>query len=221
MADPDTRLYGLADPANHQAPAENGMRGEAAPDDETGYHRDVIPPDQPPIAVEEESGVAFAEANGAGASPDRPADAPEPAAATTTTGDTPLLPDTAPAGQPDVVRPASWQTTPATAAPQAADSGTDEIWADPAPAPSPWPWIVAALGLGFIVGRGRWRRAAAASAVAPSVAPVALARLPGEVGGVVQVRDAGPAEVRDPPAQWSRVDEASDESFPASDPPAY
>ena len=94
MADQDTRLYGMADPANHQAPAENGMRGEAAPDDDTGYHRDVIPPDQPPIAVEEESGVAFAEANGAGASPDRPADAPEPAAATSTTGDTPLLPFT-------------------------------------------------------------------------------------------------------------------------------
>lgn len=221
MADPDTRLYGMADPANHQAPAENGMRGEAAPDDDTGYHRDVIPPDQPPIAVEEESGVAFAEANGAGASPDRAPETREFTPVKTTTDDAPLLPDAARAGQPDVVRPASWQTTPASATPQPAGSGTDEIWADPAPAPSPWPWIVAALGLGFIVGRGRWRRAAATSAAAPSVAPVALARLPGEVGGVVQVRDAGPAEVRDPPAQWSRVDEASDESFPASDPPAY
>ena len=35
------------------------------------------------------------------------------------------------------------------------------------------------------------------------------------------VRDAGPAAMRDPPSRWSKVDEASDESFPASDPPAY
>lgn len=35
------------------------------------------------------------------------------------------------------------------------------------------------------------------------------------------VRDAGPDAMRDPPqGTWSRVDEASDQSFPASDPPA-
>lgn len=35
------------------------------------------------------------------------------------------------------------------------------------------------------------------------------------------VRDAGPEAMRDPPqGQWSSVDEASDQSFPASDPPA-
>lgn len=35
------------------------------------------------------------------------------------------------------------------------------------------------------------------------------------------VRDAGPAAMRDPQsANWSEVDEASDQSFPASDPPA-
>ena len=32
-------------------------------------------------------------------------------------------------------------------------------------------------------------------------------------------RSAGPEAMRDPPKQWSRADEASDESFPASDPP--
>jgi hypothetical protein len=34
------------------------------------------------------------------------------------------------------------------------------------------------------------------------------------------VRQAGPEEMRDPPRSWDRVDETSDESFPASDPPA-
>lgn len=35
------------------------------------------------------------------------------------------------------------------------------------------------------------------------------------------VRDAGPEAMRDPPATgWTAVDEASDQSFPASDPPA-
>ncbi len=34
------------------------------------------------------------------------------------------------------------------------------------------------------------------------------------------VRPAGPEAMRDPPRQWDPVDEASDESFPASDPPA-
>ena len=34
------------------------------------------------------------------------------------------------------------------------------------------------------------------------------------------VRPAGPKEMRDPPKKWDQVDEESDESFPASDPPA-
>lgn len=35
-----------------------------------------------------------------------------------------------------------------------------------------------------------------------------------------KVRDAGPDAMENPPKKWSEVDEASDESFPASDPPA-
>ena len=41
----------------------------------------------------------------------------------------------------------------------------------------------------------------------------------GPVGTSGSVRSAGREEMRDPPAKWDRVDEASDESFPASDPP--
>ena len=35
------------------------------------------------------------------------------------------------------------------------------------------------------------------------------------------VRPAGPEAMRDPPADWDKVDEAVDESFPASDAPSY
>jgi hypothetical protein len=51
--------------------------------------------------------------------------------------------------------------------------------------------------------------------------PPAFARgqEPGE--NTTKVRDAGPEAMADRPArEWSREDEASDESFPASDPPA-
>ncbi|MBX3511415.1 MAG: hypothetical protein KF700_09450 [Hyphomonadaceae bacterium] len=35
-----------------------------------------------------------------------------------------------------------------------------------------------------------------------------------------KVRDAGPDAMKNPPKKWDKTDEASDESFPASDPPA-
>jgi len=35
-----------------------------------------------------------------------------------------------------------------------------------------------------------------------------------------QVRDSGPEAMADKPREWSKADEASDQSFPASDPPA-
>ena len=39
--------------------------------------------------------------------------------------------------------------------------------------------------------------------------------------GDASVRDAGPEAMRDrPDGSWTKTDEASDESFPASDPPA-
>jgi hypothetical protein len=44
---------------------------------------------------------------------------------------------------------------------------------------------------------------------------------PGDGDGVpTPVRPAGPGQMRDPPKNWDEVDESSDESFPASDPPA-
>ena len=35
-----------------------------------------------------------------------------------------------------------------------------------------------------------------------------------------KVRDAGPESMENPPKDWEETDEESDESFPASDPPA-
>ena len=42
----------------------------------------------------------------------------------------------------------------------------------------------------------------------------------GYAGDSGAARQAGPDSMRDPPKEWEKVDEASDESFPASDPPA-
>jgi hypothetical protein len=42
----------------------------------------------------------------------------------------------------------------------------------------------------------------------------------GAEGDPNQVRPAGPDGMRDKPEAWEKTDEAVDESFPASDPPA-
>jgi len=39
--------------------------------------------------------------------------------------------------------------------------------------------------------------------------------------GFTPVRDAGPENMKHAPDSWDRVDEAADQSFPASDPPSY
>ena len=44
--------------------------------------------------------------------------------------------------------------------------------------------------------------------------------VPGPVGQSGGARSAGPDAMRDPPQDWEKVDQSSDESFPASDPPA-
>lgn len=64
-----------------------------------------------------------------------------------------------------------------------------------------------------------WRRTARAGEETASALSGGKAA-PGPVGHSGAARSAGPEAMRDPPKQWDRADQASDESFPASDPPA-
>jgi hypothetical protein len=54
----------------------------------------------------------------------------------------------------------------------------------------------------------------------PPEAPVALKNAEPVGAAPHQIRAAGPEAMRDPPRAWDKVDQALDESFPASDPPA-
>lgn len=74
----------------------------------------------------------------------------------------------------------------------------------------------AAVGLGFLA-RWYWRlsggnKGGARAAISGSGGH-------GAVGDSGAARSAGPDAMRDPPQDWDKVDQASDESFPASDPP--
>lgn len=77
---------------------------------------------------------------------------------------------------------------------------------------------VAAGGIGYLVtrllGRGDRNEPPPAPALSGPGAP-------GPVGNTGNVRPAGRGAMRDPPRHWDEVDEASDESFPASDPPNF
>jgi hypothetical protein len=74
----------------------------------------------------------------------------------------------------------------------------------------------AAAGLGFLVSR-LWRsRAGDRMAGRPALTGTGGH---GAVGHSGAARSAGPDAMRDPPPDWDKVDQASDESFPASDPP--
>jgi hypothetical protein len=76
----------------------------------------------------------------------------------------------------------------------------------------------AVVGLGAALFARRWWRGDNEERPAPATARGKTA--PGPVGQSGAARSAGPDAMRDPPADWSRTDQASDESFPASDPPA-
>ena len=85
-------------------------------------------------------------------------------------------------------------------------------------------WIAAATaagaGLLAAIASRRWFRDDSDDEIyAPALSRGS--RPPGPAGASSAARQAGPESMRDPPKSWSKVDEASDESFPASDPPAF
>lgn len=81
--------------------------------------------------------------------------------------------------------------------------------------------VVAGIGAACAMAVGaflRWGRGASERDDPPAPA-LKHGGAHGAVGTTGSVRPAGRGSMRDPPKQWDRVDEASDESFPASDPP--
>lgn len=75
--------------------------------------------------------------------------------------------------------------------------------------------VLVKMALAGVIGYGMYRyvtrnRENAAAFASGETAP----------GNSIQVRNAGPEAMRDQPNDWDGVDEASDESFPASDPPS-
>jgi hypothetical protein len=83
---------------------------------------------------------------------------------------------------------------------------------------------IIAAGAAAVVGFGaalfvrrRWGRG---EEEVPATATARGKTAPGPVGQSGAARSAGPEAMRDPPKDWEKVDQAVDESFPASDPPA-
>jgi hypothetical protein len=79
--------------------------------------------------------------------------------------------------------------------------------------------LAGVAGLGFLLGRFLLGRNAGGT-VSSDGAAISGDRPAGFIGHSGNARQAGPETMRDPPKEWTKVDEASDESFPASDPPA-
>ena len=73
---------------------------------------------------------------------------------------------------------------------------------------------IVGLGAALFVRR-RWR----GDEEVPANATARGKTAPGPVGQSGAARSAGPEAMRDPPKDWEKVDQAVDESFPASDPP--
>lgn len=77
----------------------------------------------------------------------------------------------------------------------------------------------AVAGLGYFA-TSLWRRRSPSSPGPGARPAISGSGGHGAVGHSGAARSAGPDAMRDPPAEWGRVDESSDESFPASDPPS-
>ena len=76
-----------------------------------------------------------------------------------------------------------------------------------------------AAGLGFAAS-SLWRRRSSGGGGPGARPAISGSGGHGAVGESGAARSAGPEAMRDPPKDWELVDQASDESFPASDPPA-
>ena len=76
----------------------------------------------------------------------------------------------------------------------------------------------ALAGFAALVFGRRWWGGGGAEVPAPALERGTTE--PGVAGQSGAARSAGPEAMRDPPEEWENVDQASDESFPASDPPA-
>ena len=78
----------------------------------------------------------------------------------------------------------------------------------------------AVAGLAAALFTRRWWAGSGEASEQPAAAHSRGLTAPGPVGQSGAARSAGPEAMRDPPSEWGKVDQAVDESFPASDPPA-
>ena len=77
-----------------------------------------------------------------------------------------------------------------------------------------------AAGIGYFAATRFWPRRDDDDSSPTGQAALAGTSGAGAVSHSGAARQAGPDAMRDPPEQWDKADQASDESFPASDPPA-
>jgi hypothetical protein len=77
----------------------------------------------------------------------------------------------------------------------------------------------AVAGLAAALFTRRWWSGNGEQQEKPAAAHSRGMTAPGPVGQSGAARSAGPEAMRDPPTEWEKVDQAMDESFPASDPP--